>query len=601
MHVTPVRALPLLVLALAACAPEARAPAPQPDPASLRRIDQGELVGFVGRYGSHAWLGIPYAKPPVAALRWRAPERPEAWTGTRQALAHGNVCPQLTSPFGGVPGPRGTVVGDEDCLVLDVYAPRLAADAVPRAGRQRMPVLFWIHGGGNVIGHTGFYDGGQLAESQHVVVVAAQYRLGPLGWLRHASLREGSTSPDEASGNFGTLDLIRALAWVQHEIAAFGGDPDDVTIFGESAGGHDVYTLLLSPRAKGLFHRAISESGSTRLTSAAEAEHFADDPEPGAARSSNEVLLALLQKDGVAADRTEARAHLAGMAPEVVAAYLRGKTPAELLSVYTGDRDEGLLDMPRVFADGRVLPTGAPLEHFAAGRWNQVPVILGTNRDENKLFLFADPRWVRRWLGFLPRLRDPEAYELVAHYLASTWKADGADEPADAMRRKSRNVWVYRFDWDEEPSRLGADLSAMLGAAHGFEIPFVFGHFDLGRRGNVIFDDANRAGREALSTAMMSYWVQFAAKGAPARGRDGTLPEWTAWQRGAGAPKFMVLDTEAGGGLRMSSESLTAQGVWTAAQNDPRLVAREDRCALLAEIARWSDERSAAPDCEASD
>src|SRR5262249_2311693 len=158
-----------------------------------------------------------------------------------------------------------------------------------------LPVMVWIHGGGNTIGHAGFYEGGNLAASEKLVVVTVQYRLGPFGWMRHAALREGATSDAERSGNFATLDLIQALTWVHDNISAFGGDPDKVTIFGESAGGQNVYTLLLAPQARGLFQRAIVESGGLWPTTPAEAENLADAAEPGQAQSSNEILLRLLQ------------------------------------------------------------------------------------------------------------------------------------------------------------------------------------------------------------------------------------------------------------------------------------------------------------------
>ena len=169
----------LLGVLLLGCG-EAAPPPPEADPASLRTTAQGSVVGSVGAYGSHVWLGIPYAKPPVDDFRWRAPRTPEPWSGTREALLRGNHCPQFASTLGGVPGEPGEIVGDEDCLVLNVYAPRLEPGAVP-AGDARMPVFFWIHGGGNVIGTSAFYDGGNLAQTHDVVVVTIRRRMLRLG------------------------------------------------------------------------------------------------------------------------------------------------------------------------------------------------------------------------------------------------------------------------------------------------------------------------------------------------------------------------------------------------------------------------------------
>jgi len=573
--------------ALASCSSKPPEPVAAAD--SLRTIEQGKLVGSVGRYDNHMWRGIPYARPPVGSLRWRAPQHPDSWTGTLSALEHGAFCPQYASPFGGVDGDSGEILGSEDCLFLNVYAPRMAPDAVP-TGADRLPVMFWIHGGGNVIGHAGFYDGGNLAQTENVIVVTINYRLGPLGWFRHASLRKRDNNPEDRSGNYGTLDMIRALEWVRGNISEFGGDPDNVTIFGESAGGTDVYTLLLSPRARGLFQRAIAQSGGTHLVEPAVAENFIDDDVAGEAASSNELILSLLDTDGFASDRESAKAVLETMSNNEVSTYLRAKTARELLGGYHSGVDEGLIDVPKLFKDGVVLPEGDPLVHFEhSDGWNRVPVIAGTNRDENKLFMFGNPHWVRRWLGFLPRLRDEQGYNLQAKYQALMWRASGSDEPATAMRKSSDAVYSYRFDWDEEPTLLGADLSVMLGASHGFEIPFVFGHYELGERGNVIFDDENLPGRDTLSASMMSYWSQFAKTGKPGRGREGGQPEWTAWNPAADGDKFIILDTVEGGGIRMSPGSVTQAEVGEMLASDPVLAEREDRCEIVNEVMRWSD------------
>lgn len=563
------------------------------DATSKRVTRSGELVGFQGRYGGHVWLGIPYAKPPEGALRWRAPQPPAAWAGARQALAFGPACTQFASPLGGVDKAKpGEAVGSEDCLYLNVYAPRLTPAELSANG-TRLPVMFWIHGGGNTIGEAGFYDGGNLAVTQRVIVVTTNYRLGPFGWFRHAALNGAGTTDLDRSGNFGTLDLVRALQWVQENISAFGGDPGNVTIFGESAGGTNVFSLLLSPPARGLFHRAIVESGGVWMSTSARAENFTDAGEVGDPSSSNEILLQLLIKDRLAADRAAAKSRLAAMQAGDIERYLRGKSNYELLSIYHPMPNFGMIDMPKVFRDGVVLPRDEAFECFRRGEYTHVPVMLGTNRDENKLFMFGDPARVRQLFWIFPRLRDEQHYNLSAEYLAKSWKANGADEPAALLRASgSPNVFVYRFDWRDEPTVMGADLSVMLGAAHGFEIPFVFGHYDLGRRGNMIFTKANEPGRVALAAQMMSYWAQFAYTGAPSRGRDGKLPEWTAWDDSTpSAPKFMVFDTPSAGGPRMSADAVTLAGVLAAVDADPRLPTQRDRCMIFRELAVMSSNR----------
>jgi para-nitrobenzyl esterase len=573
----------LTVVISLACAsrafPEPFTAAPQ----TLRQAAAGAITGTLGRYGGHAWLGIPYARPPLGELRWRAPQPLEPWSGAREALAFGESCPQFASPLGGDASARaGELVGSEDCLSLNIYAPAFGRAEVP-TGDERLPVMVWIHGGGNTIGTSKFYDGSYLASSQRVVVVTLNYRLGALGWFRHAALRRGSDAV-EGSGNFGALDQIRALKWVRDNIAAFGGDSSNVTIFGESAGGQNVIALLASPPASGLFHRAIAQSGGAWGSSIAEAENFIDDPEPGRRKSSGEILLVLLQRDGRASDRATARQELAAMSADQIAAYLRGKTLEDLFAAYR-DGGIGMYNLPKVFRDGAVLPKEPIVELFERqGAVNRVPVIFGSNHDEEKLFFFAQRRHIRMWFWFLPRLRDPVAYNRDADYETRVWKVKGVDSLAAALtRHQPGQAFAYRFDWDEEPKILWADLSEMLGAAHGFEIPFIFGHWDLGASASRIFSKGNQAGREALSAMMMSYWAEFAYHGDPGRGRDGSLPHWTAW--GIGGNTFSVLDTPEGGGVRMVAEVESVEAIASDILTDDSFESDRERCQVLAVIA----------------
>ena len=576
-------------LALGACA-RSRSPERPPylvDASSERALPAGTVVGAKGSYGGHAWLGIPFAKPPVGPLRWRAPEAPEPWSGTREAIAFGSACVQFASAIAGASdADEGEPTGNEDCLYLNVFAPAFAREAVP-AGGARLPVMLWIHGGGNTIGEASFYDPSRLATEQQVVVVTTNYRLGPFGWFRHPALR-GAT-PDDRSGNYGTLDLVRALEWVKENASAFGGDPGNVTIFGESAGGTNVAMLLLSPRAAGLFHRAIVQSGGADTRELAEAEAYADDDPPGHVRSSREIVLKILESQGRAPDRATAKQVAESMAPEELATWLRARPAREILLAYKDETLAGMIQMPRLFRDGAVLPAGEPIEVFGSPRgWNAVPTVLGTNRDEMKLFLSMNPEHVRRW-AVLPYLRDAERYDRIAGYQSVAWKASGADELASTMTAWGGPAWVYRFDWDEEPTLLWSDLARIIGAAHGLEIPFVFGHFELGRAARVLFSEENLPGREALAKQMMSYWAEFAYAGDPGRGRGGALPEWQGFREAAPeSGHFLVLDTQAGGGLRMSDETVRTQDLVDRILADASFPTEEERCKLLAEISQRS-------------
>jgi para-nitrobenzyl esterase len=566
-----------------------------PDGATQRTTAQGAIVGAIGSHGSHTWRGLPYAEPPTGDLRWRAPRPPRAFAGTREALENGSPCVQFASGLGGGDEEAGTATGSEDCLFLNVFAPAFQPEAVP-TGDARLPVMLWIHGGGNTVGSSDFYDGGHLATRHDVVVVAVNYRLGTFGWFSHPAFRGPGTSPEDASGNYGTLDLIRALEWVRENAAAFGGDPGNVTIFGESAGGTDVVTLLVSPLARGLFHRAIVQSGSANSSSVAEAENYANDAEPGHVASSREVLLTLLEADG-AEDRSAARAQLEAMSDTEVATYLRGKPAESVLGAYSGGGMGGMYWMPEIVRDGYVLPSEEfPTVFARPGGAAPVPGVLGTNRDENKLFMLFGSDDIRRAFGIPLWAKDQEAYDLVAEYHAKMWKAEGADELAQALRSAGHpDVYAYRFDWDEEPQVLTLDLSKLLGAAHALEIPFVFGLFDFGRGNRFLWDEDRVEARDALSGAMMSYWTAFAYEGRPGRGRDGTLLEWTRWENGSpDASKFIVLDTPEGGGLRMSSESVTSGALIGEITTDERFPDDEKRCALYAEFVQFGSRLTAA-------
>ncbi len=554
---------------------------PVADPTTKIRMAQAELVGFK-KDGADVWLGIPFATPPTGELRWQPPLAPHPWQGLRTALEHGSPCLQLEF--------NGEVSGEEDCLTLNVYAPS------DRKADEPLPVMYFIHGGGNSIGDATVYDASRLASENRVVVVTIHYRLGVMGWFTHSALREVAANPEAASGNFATLDMIRGLEWVRDHISAFGGDPENVTIFGESAGGINVFSLLLSPPAKGLFHRAISESGILATIGMPEAEAATDDPEvEGLPGSSTEVLLTLLQQGGEAADRDAAKQQLAAMSPDEIRTYLYGFSGKELIESFAKDGGAlgGMYFAPFVFRDGHVILDEDPLEAFAAGHHNQVPTILGTNRDENRLFSAFGSPYVSH-LGGLPwRLKDKERYQLEAEFGSKLWKANGADEPAFAMSKSQRStVYGYRFDWDEEGSILWLDLADLIGAGHAIELLFVFGGTNSDFAKDYLLDDVESA--ELLSQQMRSYWAEFAKTGEPGRGQAGELPEWPVWSDAADADKarYMILDSARDQGLTTATETWTAEGVLASVATDERIQSDEERCRIYTGFVQFSTELS---------
>ena len=246
-------------------------PIKQTSPETFRSTNSGPIIGFEGNEDVHTWLGIPFSEPPIDDLRWKAPRKKLAWDNVLETIDFSEPCIQFQSSItgDGLAKP-GQIIGNEDCLYLNIYVPPFGINSIPKEENQ-LPVMVWIHGGGNTSGMTSEYNPEVLVKSQNVIVVTIAYRLGLFGWLSHPEIRNSSEGMDR-SANFGLLDQIEALKWIKENINFFGGDPENITIFGESAGGQDVIALYVSPLAKGLFHKAISQSGGIGLTSIKDAE-----------------------------------------------------------------------------------------------------------------------------------------------------------------------------------------------------------------------------------------------------------------------------------------------------------------------------------------
>jgi len=557
------------LLAVGACTRTTQATTPSSDPAAVRNIDTGELIGFGNSAGGHSWLGIPYAAPPVGELRWRAPRPAAPWSGRREALAAGNACIQYGSLLAGV-GKPGSREGSEDCLYLNVYAPKLSAGELAGAA---LPVMVWIHGGGNTTGHAAFYNGQVLAERERVLVVMLNYRLGPFGWFvppENPRLTAVSADPD-LSGNYGNLDVLAALRWVRANAAAFSGNPQNVTVLGESAGGTNAVALLVTPAAEGLFHRLIVQSMGFG---------FARTPAADSGASPEQILRRLLIDTGKATDASTADALADKMSPAEQSAFLRSLEPWTIYGAYHGTSGD-LERIPSVFQDGRVIRAGDvralladPATHI------DVPTILGTNRDEPKIFMAFDERLVRTVAGLPFTLRDAAAYDREARYRALVWKADGVDSIASVLARHGAPAWTYRWDWDEQGKAFGfVDLSRIVGAAHGLEIPFVFGFFDVGPMSSMIYNADNAAARGGLSERMMAYWAGFARDGKPGRGSDGQGIEWTPWTADAQTARMIVFDTPRDGGIRMVTTDVSRETVL--AQMEREALPLAQRCALF--------------------
>jgi len=554
----------LALLGLAACSGNAPVDVEAvADPSTERTTTSGDVVGFVEANGAHVWRGIPFAADTSGENRWRAPRPAAAWSGVREALEFSPVCPQIATPFSSTLEGfvNGELMGSEDCLKLDVYAP---ADAQGRG----LPVMVWIHGGSNVSGGSQLYRGHNLAVNENVVVVSIQYRLGPLGFFSHPALVESAEVEADRAANFAVLDAIAALEWVQENATAFGGDPERVTIFGESAGGHDVAALLVSPLAEGLFHGAIIQSGLVESLTVAEAR----------GEEGEEVNPSL-----------EVAGRLGG--PE----KFHTATLAEVFDAY--EIDAGLwMNLPRMIEDGVSIPAMPMADAFAGeAPVADVPIITGTNRDEMKLFYAFDDRLTKPVFTIFRKPIDQDFYDAASHYSGRAWRARSVDQVAQSLIANGHvDTWAYRFDWDEGGKFFFTDFSKLLGAAHAVEIPFVFNRFSLiGQGDEFLFAKKTEDSRQTLSRSMGAHWAAFARTGDPSIANGGT-----SWDRYGDAGDSIIFDTVADGGVRMESTLDSYEVIANDLASDETLSV-EQRCLIAGGLAIWGVETGEGLNCPA--
>ena len=536
---------------------------------------------------TYQWLGIPYAQAPVGSLRWKAPRVLESDTKNFKATKFGNACPQRESVSIEKKG-KGEYVGSEDCLFLNVFTPKNISN------EKKLPVMFWIHGGGNTSGESGSYDFSKLSAAHNLIIVSINYRLGFLGWFYHPSFSETSNSLDDRSGNFGTLDQILALKWVEKNIEDFGGDKNNVTIFGESAGGHNVFALLSSPLAKGLFHKAISQSGATRTFTLKESSKFFDNKKSSFLTSSKEIVSRLLVNAELSQDLFEANIAQEAMNEFKLLETLQKVKLDEVFKVYREiekSKISGNKSIPRVLSDGYVLPKKG-MNYSNSEFYNDVPVIFGTNRDETKLFAAMKSDYSTSLFNRMIIVRNQEMYDVTAEYASNNWKISAVDNPArDMFSSGKRDIFAYRFDWDEQGKLLWMDFSKIFGAAHAMEIPFITGTMKLLGIERFMFNEDNLPDATRLSIAMQSYWAEFAYTGNPGKGRDKNLPEWKAWTKSG--DKFLILDSANDQGIVMSDIELKRIEEFKRLYADTRIKKEQTKCKFLANLADNAYEKNA--------
>ena len=526
----------------------------------------GTSIGIT-KNGVISWDDIPYAKPPINDLRWRAPRKLDISKKDNIIEPQdGNYCVQEPSGLGGSDG-DSFFSGSEDCLYLDIKKPK-------NTNNNLLPVMFWIHGGGNTTGFKDLYDFSLMVKKHEVIVVTINYRLGPFGWFTHPSI-QGLQSDLDKTSNFGTLDIIAGLQWVQSNISLFGGDPNNVTIFGESAGGHNVLSLLVSKQAKNLFHKAISQSGYTTSYSQQYAYKQLNQSSTSEHSSWNIVSKILEDKSlNIVQDENNAQ----------VREVLKKLTAKDFFKYYS--ERKSYQNLVLLTADGIVIPEIGLTKALSKSEYvTKVPIIAGSNRDEVKLWLASAKYFVDLDYSFLgsllgvPKvvLNDKEAFNIFNSYRSRAWKIRGVDDPLRRLYMAGNSdLYAYRYDWDDHRRFIIADFRELIGAAHATEIPLLTGNNKLvGNYGFLIYPKG--LSKRFTSQNMMQFWTNFAKSGKPGVSTNGI--EWKKYNGQENSlSNYMILDKRKD--LRMHKDNFSFYSLTKDLYNENALTNLE-KCVVL--------------------
>ena len=516
----------------------------------------------------YVWKNIPYAKPPIGDLRWKAPK--EISSSNEVLSGKGSGCIQEPSRYAGLEGEG--VVGSEDCLYLDIYQPE-------KNGKDKLPVMFWIHGGGNTTGTKDYYNFSKLSASKGIVVVVINYRLGPLGWFRHPAIQSLQDGLDKSS-NFGTLDIIMALKWVQKNIHKFDGDKNNVTIFGESAGGHNVMTMLATPLSKELFHKAISQSGYTTSYTAEESLGVSSNN----SKINDLGSLNVFDNASVSKITDNVIKNFNELDLQSQRRFLKNLKPEDFLSIYLELEKKTFDYIPLVNRDGIVIPNEGILSALGNKKYaKNVPVIFGSNKDELSLWLGVNNYFSERTYPFtrlipIPKikLKKPELYKLWLSVRSEAWKLRGVDEPLLQLEKAGyKNIYAYRFDWDDQKRSFFADFPNMIGAAHGLEIAFLTTEYKFGPVSSYVYPKTDE--RDQMEETFLSAWSNFAKEGVPII--ENASVKWERYESSRQA--FMVLDNLSQ--LRLMSERKNMDEILNFANSN--IATELEKCILVRETA----------------
>lgn len=506
-------------------------------------ISSGRLKGVIlTETKTLAWLGIPYAKPPVNQFQWKAPREVEPWDDVVLAQQFQKSSVQFV---------QGKLLGSEDCLYLNAWRP-------DHTGTD-LPVFVFLHGGGNTSGSGQDFLGDRLACETNSIIVTINYRLGAMGFFRHPALQTGN--PLDDSGNYGLLDIIHALKWVQKNISAFGGNPDNVTLAGQSAGARNALAAYISPLSKGLFHKLFIMSGG--LTTAT--------PEQGEEKA-NDLLAELVVKSEIAINHEAAQKWISSQSADTISEFLRLQK-AEQFAEIIGETGLRMSPFPHLFEDGNVIPKGG-FETLSGQKAPCIPIILGSTASEFSGFALMDPY-------FLPHVMSGQLdsnsglrmlYKTAVQYGSELYASFNVEQAAEKLLLSNPElpIYSYRFRWGLSEGVIDPSMQFLLGATHGADIPFYTGDFSVVQQNfpEGIITKENKPGRLELSSIIRRYLKEFMYLGDP---NMEELPQWKKWTLDPQSSEILTLDADLEHAIVRMQKKLTTNQILSRLKQDSTL------------------------------
>ena len=506
--------------------------------------DKGRIEGFKLNDDLLAWYGVPYAKPPVDNRRWKAPESMNSWSyvkKTQKKRKAANV-------------KRDKYKGKEDCLYLNITR--------PNDNQKKLPVVIYLHGGGNTGGSGSKLKENIFIEKTDCILISIEYRLGAFGWFKTPYLMADNKA--DQSGNFALLDIIKALKWINKNIDNFGGDKNNITLFGSSAGARNAYAVMFSPLSKGLFHKAILLAGGPTTSAPKKAEEIAE-----------KKIIKILKDKNIVDTKAEGKKWLEKTNPKKIKRILYNLSPKRVASIFS----HGALSaekFPNIISDGYVLP-GDINEAIKKGNYSDIPIIIGSNADEFSKYVVNDRTFFRKdWKrnNFKKDKEKGTQAQLCNNYGSKLYSSFNLEMMALLLSENgNHHVYAHQMQWGRDENVTGSKLySTYIGATHNMFTSFL-NYKWKGKKykkfAPKLYSNGNLTGRKSLSDAIYKYYRNFIHKGTP---NGNTKVKWTAWSNKENDNKILTLDaTKKKAKIHMTSKYINAEEIYTKLFEDENL------------------------------